>query len=112
MRIGDPAALLSRERFRLIRDMINRRCGIFFSEDSHYLMESRLGERLVHFGLSSFDDYYHHLRYHPEGDKELEMVVDLLTTNETYFFREEYQLRSFAADLLPEMHRRLGRRRR
>ena len=112
MRLGDPVVYLSIERFRLIRDMINKRCGIFFSDDNRYLVESRLGERLVHYGLDSFDDYHHFLLYHSDGQSELESAVDLLTTNETYFFREDYQLRTFNNDILPELRERLGSRKR
>lgn len=100
------------ERFRLIRDMINERYGIYFSDDNRFLMESRLAERLTALGLESFDDYHHHLRYHPDGPAEIEDAIDVLTTNETYFFREDYQLRTFEKDILPELHRRLRSKKR
>ncbi|MFO8072981.1 MAG: protein-glutamate O-methyltransferase CheR [Polyangia bacterium] len=112
MRLTDPVLPLSLERFRLLRDLINRRFGIYFTDDDRYLVESRLSERLVQLGITSFDDYHHYLMYHPDGDREIEDSAEILTTNETYFFREEYQLRSFANELLPELHRRLASRRR
>ena len=112
MRFGDPEHVLSVERFRLLRDMINRQSGIYFSDDSLFLLESRLGERITRLGLSSFDEYYHLLKYYAEAKEEMEVVIDILTTNETYFYREEYQLRSFTNDILPELHERLSRRRR
>ena len=112
MRLGDPDIRLSAERYRLIRDMINDRYGIYLSDDSSFLMEGRLGERLVHLNLDSFDEYHHYLKYHPNGPGELEEAVDIMTTNETYFFREEYQLRSFARDILPELQERLSSRKR
>ncbi|MCP4599632.1 MAG: protein-glutamate O-methyltransferase CheR [Proteobacteria bacterium] len=112
MRISDTGLHLSFERFRLIRDMVNEHSGIFFSDDNQFLMESRLGERVAYLGLSSFDDYHHYLKYHPKGPSEIDDAIELLTTNETYFFREEYQLRTFAVDILPELHRRLASRRR
>jgi chemotaxis protein methyltransferase CheR len=92
--------------------MLNRRYGIYFSDDNLFLVESRLSERLIHLELENFDEYHHYLKYHPEGPLEIEDAIDLLTTNETYFFREEYQLRSFSADLLPALHDRLKNRRR
>lgn len=112
MRLTDPVVPLSLERFRLLRDLFNRRFGIYFTDDDRYLVESRLSERLVQLGITSFDDYYHYLMYHPEGNRETEDSAEILTTNETYFFREDYQLRSFAKELLPELHRRLASRRR
>jgi len=112
VRLGDHGVRMSLERFRLIRDMINARYGIYFSDDNRFLVESRLSERLVHLGLESFDDYHRYLKYDVDGPTEIEDAIDLLTTNETYFFREEYQLRSFVRDILPELHRRLASRKR
>ncbi len=112
MRFGDPEHALSVERFRLLRDMINRRSGIYFSDDSRFLLESRLGERITRLGLSSFDEYYHLLKYYSEAKEEMDIVIDIMTTNETYFYREEYQLRAFVNDILPELHERLAKRRR
>jgi len=96
----------------LLRDLINRRFGIHFSDDDLYLVESRLSERLMHLGLVSFDDYFHYLTYHPDGEAETEEAAEILTTNETYFFREEYQLRAFSDEILPELQRKLASRRR
>ncbi len=112
MRLGDPVVPLSIERFRLLRDLINRRFGISFNDDDRYLVESRLSERLVHLGITTFDDYFHYLSYHPDGEAEIEEAAEILTTNETYFLREEYQLRSFTREILPELQRRNSGRRR
>ncbi len=112
MRLGDPVIPLSLERFRLLRDLINKRFGIFFSDDDRYLVESRLSERLIHLDLLSYDDYYHYIQYHQDGEQELERGAEILTTNETYFFREEYQLNAFSQELLPELHERLMNKRR
>lgn len=112
MRLADPAIPLSLERFRLIRDMINHRFGIHFTDDDKYLVESRLSERLAFLDLDSFDDYYHYIKYNPAGDAELEKGTEILTTNETYFFREQYQLRAFSDELLPTLHQKNAGRKR
>ena len=112
MRFGDPIYELSLERFRLLRDMINAGSGLYFSDDNRFLLESRLGDRLVRLGLTSFDEYYHLLKYYPEADGEMDEIIEVLTTNETYFFREEYQLRSFESDVLPQLAKRLADKRR
>ena len=112
MRFGDSDIRLSLERFRLIRDLIKERYGIRLTDDNRYVVENRLGERLAELRHDSFDEYYQYLRYHPQREQELEEAVDALTTNETYFFREDYQLRSFANDILPELRQRLQKRRR
>ena len=92
--------------------MINRHSGIYFSDDSRFLLESRLSERITRLGLGSFDEYYHLLKYYTEAKQEMDTVIDILTTNETYFFREGYQLRAFTRDILPELKERLSWRRR
>ena len=87
--------------FRLIRDFVNRFCGIYFADDSAYIVERRLRERLRELRLDDFGEYYRYLRYHPRAESELESAAEVLTTNETYFFREAYQLRAFTDEILP-----------
>ncbi|MDH5492159.1 MAG: protein-glutamate O-methyltransferase CheR [Myxococcales bacterium] len=106
----DRGPSLRLEDFRLLRDLINRFCGIHFGEDAIYVLERRLRERLAELGFFDFAQYYQHLRYHPEGSKELEHAVEILTTNETYFFREHYQLEAFCKEVLPELKARAERR--
>ena len=100
---------MSADEFRLLRDFVYQYCGLNFTEDSKYLLEKRLGKRLQHHHLKSFKDYYYLLRYNQNKDQELSEVVDLLTTNETYFFREDFQLRSFTDEILPEIRERKAR---
>jgi len=94
---------MTREEFRLLRDLVYDYCGIFFQDDVQYLLERRLGVRLREHELGSFTEYYRYLRYSPDRSRELEEIVELLTTNETYFFREEYQLKAFSEEILPEL---------
>jgi len=101
-----PEIEMSLEEFRLLRDFVYQHCGLNFTEDSKYLLEKRLGRRLAQHNLKNFKDYYYYLRYNPNKEQELSEVVDQLTTNETYFFREDFQLRTFAEEILPEIRRR------
>ena len=104
----DSGPELRPETFRLLRELINRFCGMEFSSDARLIFSRRLRDRLRVLGLSDFQQYYHHLRYHPEARAEVEAAVDALVTNETYFFREEYQLRAFRHEILPNLRERLG----
>ena len=97
---------MSTDEFRLLRDFVYQLCGLNFTEDSKYLLEKRLGKRLQLHNLKTFKDYYYFLRYNPNKDQELSEVIDQLTTNETYFFREDFQLRTFVEDILPEIRKR------
>jgi len=90
----------------LLRDFVYQHCGLNFTEDSKYVLEKRLGRRLQKHNLKTFRDYYYYLRYNPGKDQELSEVIDQLTTNETYFFREDFQLKTFVDEILPELRKR------
>jgi chemotaxis protein methyltransferase CheR len=94
---------LEPEVFRLMRDFIRDYCGIFFNDDSQYLLEKRLSRRLKTFHFTNFRDYYRYLLYHRNRDEELASIIDILTVNETYFFREQNQLKAFSEEILPEL---------
>jgi chemotaxis protein methyltransferase CheR len=91
--------------YRLLRDLIYRHCGISFDDSKRFLLERRLQPRLEVTGAADFGEYARLLRYGEHGVREMQEVIDRITTNETYFFREEYQLRSFAEEILPELRR-------
>lgn len=97
--------------FRLLRDFVHSYCGIYFDDGSKFLLERRLLRRLEQHRLKSFEEYYHYLRYDRKKDEELVILVDNLTTNETYFFREVPQLRAFSEEILPELRHSLADRR-
>ncbi len=101
---------MSDEEFHLFRDTIYSHCGIYFDDDSKYLLEKRLSRRLTALNLSSFRDYYHFLKYNRKKDQELMDIMDILTTNETYFFRESFQLKAFTDEILPELLQRKAAR--
>ena len=99
----DPRLKIRPDEFRLLRDLINDFAGLHFDDGSAYLFDRRIGERLALLDLSSFDEYYKYLRFNVRGRAELEEAVELLTTKETYFMRQEYQFRSFRDELLPRL---------
>jgi len=99
----EPELQLTEEEFRLIRDLIYSHCGLYFDSDSKYLLDKRLVRRLAHHNLPGFRDYYQFLKYDRKKDEELSDILDILTTNETYFFREAFQLRAFTDEILPEL---------
>jgi chemotaxis protein methyltransferase CheR len=100
--LGQP---LSRDVFRLLRDLIYEHAGLWFEDDNAFLLSRRLSPRVEALALGDFADYYRYLRLaSPEARRaELEEICDRITTNETYFFREGYQLEAFKAEILPEL---------
>jgi len=97
----DRSIPLPDDVFRLLRDFIHDYCGIYFDDGSKFLLERRLNRRLEQHQLRSFSEYYHLLRYDRKREDELVILIDNLTTNETYFFRESAQLRAFSEEILP-----------
>ena len=105
-----PTHTMSDDEFLLVRDTIYAHCGIYFSQDSKYILEKRLSHRLTELGLPTYNDYYHFLKYNRHKDQELMDIMDILTTNETYFFRESFQLKAFSEEIIPELIKRKAAR--
>lgn len=94
---------LTEDVFRLLRDFIKDYCGIYFDDSSRFILERRLQRRLRLRLLDDFRDYYRFLLYDKKKDEEIKEAIDLLTVNETYFFREQNQLKAFGEEILPEL---------
>ncbi|THD82093.1 MAG: protein-glutamate O-methyltransferase CheR [Phenylobacterium sp.] len=77
-----------------------------FNETKRYYVERRLTDRMAVTGASSFASYFARLRSDANG--EIEQFINAFTVNETYFYREDDQLRCLTSDLLAE---RTARRR-
>jgi chemotaxis protein methyltransferase CheR len=88
--------MMTKEEFAMLRDFIYGKTGIYFAENKMYLMESRLTNRLQDLGLSSYEDYYYSLKFGGEKARnEITNLFDVVTTNETSFFRNPPQLDVF-----------------
>lgn len=103
MFFSEPDILMNDEEFRVLRDIIYAHCGLYFSSDAKFLLEKRLAKRLPLHQLNDFRDYHHFLKYDRNKDQELSDLMDILTTNETYFFREGFQLKALIDEILPEL---------
>ncbi|WP_456434225.1 CheR family methyltransferase [Thermosulfuriphilus sp.] len=91
---------LDLEAFLRLRDLVYRRTGIFFEEKKLYFVKKRVRAHMEALGFKDFDTYYRFLRFRDDG-KAFQELINLLTTNETYFFREFDQLAVFAEECLP-----------
>lgn len=86
---------ISDEEFLQLRDFIYQQCGIFIAENRKYLVENRLAGRLKELNLNSYGEYYHYLRFDPNRRTEMNRLFEVVTTNETSFFRNPPQLEVF-----------------
>src|SRR5262245_12525694 len=78
---------LADDAFERIARLMHQACGLSFGQNKKPLVSSRLAAHIQRLGLASFDDYAA-LLSQPAEHAELQTAIDLLTTNETYFFRE------------------------
>ena len=75
------------QHFKFITHLMYDLIGLSFNDSKKSLISSRLTPRIQRLGLASFDEYVDILSDETQG-AELQMAIDLLTTNETYFCRE------------------------
>jgi chemotaxis protein methyltransferase CheR len=101
--------VMSDSEFRMFGELLRNHCGLHFEESSRFLLEKRMGRRVLELGLGSFAAYHYELR-RAGGDDELAHLIDILTTNETYFFRERSQLKALVDEISPDLllHRKAG----
>ena len=92
---------ISDQEFALFQRLIKTLAGIHLSDAKKQLVFGRLRNRVRQVGLTSFEAYYAYAvsKKHPE---ERQIIVDLLTTNETYFFREPRHFAVLRDEILPE----------
>lgn len=88
------------DEFIMIRDYVHEKSGLFFAENKMYLVKNRLIKRMAELDIKSFKDYFYHVKY-DTSLKEFNHLMNLMTTNETSFFRNEPLLLSFQDEVLP-----------
>lgn len=102
---------LTEAEFARFRDLVYRTCGIRIAETKRVLMSNRIRRRLRATGIDGYSRYYEFLRS-AAGKAEMQPFLDVVTTNETYFFRDDAHYRWLADEFLPEAIREAGARRR
>jgi chemotaxis protein methyltransferase CheR len=78
--------------FAILRALIEDRAGLAYDLADLDLLAGKLSPRALELGFDSLLDYYYFLRYDIRGAEELDVLVETLLVNETYFFREPDQL--------------------
>jgi chemotaxis protein methyltransferase CheR len=93
---------LTDSEFRRFQTMIYDIAGISLSNEKKALVAGRLAKRVNHFALPTYEAYFQQLS-RPDARAELQVAVDLLTTNETYFFREPKHFDLLRNTILPAL---------
>ncbi|HPC85510.1 MAG TPA: protein-glutamate O-methyltransferase CheR [Smithellaceae bacterium] len=92
---------LHHNTFVLLRDLIQERTGLFFEENKMDILADKLSPLVIERGFGSFLDYYYLLKYDGDAAEEWGKVVDVLTVQETFFWREVDQIRTVADVIVP-----------
>lgn len=92
---------LSDQDFKKFQKKIYELSGIHMTDIKKALIAGRLLKRLRHYGLDNYGDYYRIVE-NPANKEEERIMVNLLTTNVTHFFRESQHLDYLQQTLLPE----------
>jgi chemotaxis protein methyltransferase CheR len=96
------AATITPDDFLKFQEFFYRKTGIRFDDSKRYFVDKRLLERIKHTESPTFREYFSMLRFGADGS-ELQALVNLMTVNETYFFREDYQFDCLVKSILPEI---------
>ncbi len=91
---------LSEGEFRYIAGMLYERFGIRLGSQKRVLVAGRLTKRVRQLGLDSFSAYFAHVEADRSG-AELSELINRITTNHSYFFREREHFDFLAASVLP-----------
>jgi len=94
---------LSNDEFKELTDFIYEKTGISIPARRKYLIENKLGKRLLELNLKTYADYLKYLKFSPKKESEFKKLCELITINETCFFRDLKQLTMFKNIILPEI---------
>ena len=101
-RRDDDDLEMSNETFNRIRKIIYDLSGIYYTDSKKYLLENRIARRLTANKMKSFEEYIRLLKSR-DNREELDQLFEVITINETYFFRAFHQFEAFRDILVPEL---------
>ncbi len=99
---------LSLDDFDALRQLICQHSGIWLGDGKLDFLQARLAERLRAQNISSTQEYYYFLKYDPRASEEMQQLIDVVTVNETWFFRETGPVEAWCEAALPGLARMSG----
>ena len=98
-----PYQTISAEHLEKLAQQIYRKLGLYFDDKKNYFLKTRVAKRMAALGMDDPNDYVFTVSYADTNGLEMQALANLVTTNETYMFREYDQLQGFANYCLPEV---------
>ena len=106
----EPPPVITDGDYLRFTDFFYRKTGIQFGPNKRYFVDRRLQDRIIASGRRTFDRYFDAVRAGSD-DVEHQALVNAMTVNETYFYRELYQLECLVNSLLPAIVEKAPRNR-
>lgn len=100
-KLGQKDIIIKPSEFRLFQELMYGCSGVHLSDKKKTLVCTRLKKRILDLGYSHFREYYKHIN-NPKHKDELQKCINMLTTNETFFFRHKEQWDFIIKILIPE----------
>lgn len=100
-RAATPQSISDAE-FIKFREFFYRRTGIHFEDSKRYFVDKRVVDRMAATDSTTFNSWFSVLRSEPSG-AEMQALINVMTVNETYFLREDYQFSALVGSVLPEV---------
>lgn len=94
--------IMTFDEFRLFRDLIHNECGIFLKEAKRDFLKAKIEKRLNVLNMNSYFNYYRLIK-DENNRRELCELLDIITINETYFFRNTPQFEILREKTIPEL---------
>lgn len=92
----------------LLRNLVHERTGVFFDDAKTDLLIDKIAPLVVERGFTSYLDYYYLLKYDEAERDEWLNVMNTVSVQETYFWREVDQVKALVHSVLPKLHKEYG----
>ncbi len=106
-RSGNRRHTLTQEEFQALKEFLYQRTGITLADSKRYLVQSRLSHLLLETGMTTLGELVRNLIQDTLPDKVCTRLIEAMTTNETFWFRDAPQFELLQNRLLPELSRRM-----
>jgi chemotaxis protein methyltransferase CheR len=100
---------ISPAEYEEFREFLQNACGILLGDNKHYLVQSRLGKMVRDASLTSLGELVARLRSERPGGALRERVIEAMTTNETFWFRDTHPFMILSDNIFPEFLKRRQR---
>ncbi len=94
-------------KFEWFRQFLERRSGIVINDAKAYLVQSRIKPLLSKYGMADINAFILAIKNHENSDMAIE-AIEVMTTNETLFFRDQYPYEALEEVIFPELQREKG----